>query len=911
MKRIYSLSLILFMLTGLLSAKTMFVATTGNDTNAGTIDNPYLTINHAVDIVQPGDTIFVRGGTYMLATTIRIKAKQNARADARIYLWAYNKEKVVIDGSQIPHTDVNTFKMARCIYMNHEASYWHIKGLELCNAKDNGMKMEGSYTIIENCKFHDNNDSGLQIGMYKDFTIEETKSLPAGDPQFNPGYQFCRGNLVINCDSWYNYDVIQYNGSSDDGGDADGFSCKLFPGPGNEFHGCRSWMNSDDNWDLYMVYHPVVIENCWAWKGGYDKTGVLRGNGNGFKMGGGGTSGGAAFAQSVGAHLVHNCVSFENGHKGYDQNNAYEAMYILNNTGWGNEYNFRFPTIFQYGSMYMRNNIGFKPTVLNHEFLSVDKTGSQVPNTAFNSWTTIDGCDPYKDGNKINNVAVFAKDHSSEFKSLSSDLFLAERQSDGSLPDNDFAKLKPGSIFIDKGENITNLALPSFIPVANRPVGYVQIPNITIPYNDLSADMGAYETGNPTQPTLTLSEGSNNQLVFSGSTMGNIIYKWGGAATDVTVENLPTGVTFSKDATIKTVTISGNPSSTSTYKVTTVGGINPVSLSGTITISTIAPATLICKTDNASQTINIGSAIADITFEMGGGATSFEVTGLPNGLTQSINANTLTISGVPTADGAYVVKALGGMATLSISGNIARVIPTKVLTGDWYHVQDAFTALPADLQNVITLTNGSDANYPVVWNPTYVETTGSAPAGCTIGAINVERGGSVSWSLPSLVEFKANIHFTGTRTLKISTTQNGVTTNWTSGSLGKGTYTGYNFLAEAGIADNKNPITLTFTNLATSGGIRIYDFFIRLYDTKTAVNEIKADAVQFPMYQTETALIVTGDIAQLKVLSISGSSIKHSILSQIIDTNDLASGIYIVQITDKNGRTANQKFIKR
>ena len=911
MKKIYAIALLVLCISNLVSARTYYVSTTGNDTNTGTIDNPYLTINHVVDnLVQPGDTIFVRGGTYMLGTTIRIKAKQNARADARIYLWAYNNEKVILDGSQIPHTDVNTFKMARCIYLNHEVNYWYIKGLEMCNAKDNGMKLEGSYNVIENCKFHDNNDTGLQIGMYKDFSIEETKSLPAGDPQFNPGYQFCSHNIVINCDSYYNFDKVQYNGSSDDGGDADGFACKLFPGPGNEFHGCRGWKNSDDNWDLYMVYHPVVIDNCWAWKAAFDASGVSTGgNGNGFKLGGGGTAGGAAFAQSVGAHLVHNCVSFENAAKGYDQNNAYEAMYLFNNVGWGNAYNYRFPTVFQYGTMYMRNNIGFKPVTLNHEFLSVDKVGAQIPNTAYNSWTTLDGCDPYKDGNKVNGIAVFAKDYSSEFKSLSSTLFLAERQSDGSLPDNDFAKLKDGSKFIDKGEKVENFALVPSIPEANRPVGYVQLPNLSILYNDATADMGAYETGNFTQPTLALTQGSANQTVYTGSAMNKITYKWGGAATDATVTGLPQGVTAEKDAAAKTISIIGNPTSTSAYTVTTVGGVTPVSLSGTITISTLAPATLVCSSNNTSQTINIGSAIADIVFQMGGGATSFEVTGLPAGLSQSVNGNILTLSGTPTADGAYVVKALGGMTTLSISGNIARVIPTKVLTGDWYHIQDSLNAVPTDLKGVITLANGS-TTYPVIWNPGYSE-SGTVPAGCTIGAVNVERGSSISWTLPSLVELKANLYFTGSRTIKISTLQNGVTTNWTSGSLGKGTYAGYNLLAEAGIADTKSPITVTFTNMATSGGIRMYDFYVKVYDTQTAVQSPNAEQPTFSLAQTESALIVYGDIAQLKVYSLSGSVVAQSILSQVVNTHNLAKGIYIVQIQDKTGRVVTQKFIKR
>ena len=909
MKKLYSTAILLLCFSAFIHARTMFVSTNGNNSNTGTIDQPYLTINYAVSVVQPGDTIYIRGGKYMLSAGIKIKAAQTGRTDAHIYMWAYNKERVIIDGSQIPHTDEITFKQARCIYMNHEASYWHFKGLELCHAKDNGMKMEGNYNIVENCKFYGNNDTGLQIGMYKDFTIEETKSLPAGDPQFNPGYQFCRGNIVINCDSYYNYDKVLYNGSADDGGDADGFGCKLFPGPGTEYHGCRAWKNSDDNWDMYMVYHPVIIDNCWAWKAAFDSTGVSTGgNGNGFKLGGGGTAGGAAFAQSVGAHLVHNCVSFENAAKGYDQNNAYEAMYLFNNVGWGNAFNYRFPTVFQYGTMYMRNNIGFKPITLNHEFLSADKTGSQVPNTSYNSWTTLDGCDPYKDGNKVNGTAVYAKDYSSEFKSLSSTLFLAERQSDGSLPDNDFAKLKDGSVFIDKGVKVENFALVPNIPEANRPVGYVQLPNLTINYNGVSADMGAYETGISTQAGLVLIEGSAAQTVYTGSGISKIVYKWNGAATDVTVTNLPAGLTAVKDAAVKTVTIQGNPTETGTYTVSTVGGVNTVSLTGTITVSTLAPATLVCTTNNATQTINIGNAIADIVFQMGGGATAFEVTGLPSGLNQSINGNTLTISGTPAADANYTVKATGGMTTLTISGNIIRVIPTKVLTGDWYHIQDSLNAVPADLRGVISLTNGS-TTYPVVWNPGYSE-AGTVPAGCTIGAVNVERGGSITWTLPSLVDLQVNMYFTGSRTIKVSWTQNGVTSSWTSASIAKGTYTGYHLMAQAGIVDTKSPITVTFTNTATSGGIRIYDFYLKVYDQQTAVPSVSADKPIYTMYQTESALIVYGEIAQLKVLNLAGAVVSQSILSQVVSTHNLNKGVYLVQILDKNGKSSIQKFIK-
>ncbi|MDD4991440.1 MAG: T9SS type A sorting domain-containing protein [Paludibacter sp.] len=908
MKKNYAIALLMLCITHLTFARTIYVATSGNDSNPGTESSPYLNIQKAVDEASPGDVIYLRGGTYML--TKRVKIEKAGTADKRICLWAYPGEKVIIDGTNEVVTSVNEFKQARCIYVNHFGDYWHFKNLELCNAKDNGMKMEGSYNIVENCKFHDNNDTGLQIGMYKDFSIEETQSFPIkGEPQFNPGYNYCKGNIIINCDSWYNYDKVSFSGS-DDGGDADGFACKLFPGPGTEFHGCRSWNNSDDNWDLYMVYHPIIIDNCWSWNAGKTSAGVGIGNGNGFKLGGGGTSGGAAFAQSVGAHVVRNSVAFDCLHKGFDQNNAYEAMYILNNVSFGNEYNYRFPTIFQYGTMYMRNNIGFKPTVLNHEFLSADKTGAQVPNTAFNSWTTFDGCDPYKDGNKVNGVVKSAQDYSAQFKSLSSTLFLADRQSDGSLPDNDFCKLISGSKFINAGENIEN-----FSPAAHSPGGLTLAP-ISILYNDGKADMGAYETGLATTATLSLISGKADQFVFSGAAITSTVYKWGGAATDVTVTNLPDGLTAVKDATAKTVTILGTPTTEGTYSIVNVGGTNAITLSGAIKISTVAAASLVLSEGKAVQEVFFGNAMITTVFTWGGGATDVSYSTLPAGITavKDVIAKTLTISGAPTEDGSFSVTTIGGMegSGVEINCNIVRVLPTKILTGDWYHLQDSINHLPADLQGVLSIGNGTVAANPTILNPAYVESAGTAPSGCTIGAINVERsGGYAMWTSPSLVEMKMNLNFTGTRTLNVEYTVGGVTKTWTSASLAKQTMLNWDIMLAIGLEPTKKPVTIKFINTTTSGGIRIYDFYVKTYDVTSAVERVKTPRVSFQMYQTETALIVYGDIAALKVYNLSGSLVAQSTLSQIVETHKLNNGIYLVQVTDKSGRVTTQKFIKR
>lgn len=56
--------LIALTLTSTLVANTYYVATTGSDTNPGSIETPFQTIQHAVDIMQSGDTCYLRAGSY-------------------------------------------------------------------------------------------------------------------------------------------------------------------------------------------------------------------------------------------------------------------------------------------------------------------------------------------------------------------------------------------------------------------------------------------------------------------------------------------------------------------------------------------------------------------------------------------------------------------------------------------------------------------------------------------------------------------------------------------------------------------------------------------------------------------------------------------------------------------------------
>lgn len=90
-----------------------------------------------------------------------------------------------------------------------------------------------------------------------------------------------------------------------------------------------------------------------------------------------------------------------------------------------------------------------------------------------------------------------------------------------------------------------------------------------------------------TTQTLTI-PANNNQTVASGTAIASIVFTWGGDATDATVTGIPaSGLTYVKDATAKTITISGTPTATVSYTVTTSGSAGtPVTGSGTITVTT-------------------------------------------------------------------------------------------------------------------------------------------------------------------------------------------------------------------------------------------------------------------------------------------------------------------------------------
>ncbi|MEH0635128.1 CBM35 domain-containing protein [Streptomyces bottropensis] len=292
------------------TGSTLYVAPSGTDSAAGTISAP-TTLTSAISRITAGGTIYLRGGMYAQAATVTIPAGSSGTAAARTRLSAYPGEKPVLNFSAQSESSSN-----RGLQLN--ASYWHVSGLIVERAGDNGIYVGGSDNIIERTVTRFNRDTGLQLGRMASTT-------PAAD--------WPSDNLILSAESHDNADS--------DGEDADGFAAKLTTGTGNVFRYAVAHNNIDDGWDLYTKTDtgpigPVTIEDSLSYENGTLTDGSQAGNGdrNGYKLGG---------DDIAVNHVVRRSIAYDNGKHGFTWNSNPGSMAVSGNVSIDNtERNFSF-----------------------------------------------------------------------------------------------------------------------------------------------------------------------------------------------------------------------------------------------------------------------------------------------------------------------------------------------------------------------------------------------------------------------------------------------------------------------------------------------------------------------------------------------------------------------------------------
>lgn len=409
------------------AAKTCFVAVNGSDTNNGSKEAPFASLKKAESLVNTGDTVYIRGGTYQLTES---QIMDNSSSTLWAYVFRAGKKGVSYLGypGERPIFDLSKVKPSgkRVIVFYVTGSNLHFRNFEIVgtqvtivgHTQSECFRIDGgNYNIFENIAMHD----GMAIGFY-----------------------LVRGmqNLVLNCDAYNNYDYISDGGR---GGNVDGFGghANTTSSTGNIFRGCRAWYNSDDGFDLINCHSAITIDSCWSFLNGY-KPGTFEsaGDGSGFKSGGFGMSADPKVPAIIPVHVVKNSLAYYNKNKGFYSNHHLGGIIWYNNTGYRNPSNFcmlnrksaaEIADVPGYGHI-IKNNLSYSPRTSGQHIVDVNQSLCTIVSNSFLP------------------VAISLSD--TDFESVDHTQLTRARKNDGSLPEISFLRPSKNSRIIDKGVNI-------------------------------------------------------------------------------------------------------------------------------------------------------------------------------------------------------------------------------------------------------------------------------------------------------------------------------------------------------------------------------------------------------------------------------------------------------------------------
>lgn len=396
--------------------------------------------------------------------------------------------------------------------------------------------------------------------------------------------------------------------------------------------------------------------------------------------------------------------------------------------------------------------------------------------------------------------------------------------------------------------------------------------------------------GNPPAGTQTLtltSSANNNQTVASGTAISSIVFTWGGDATDATVTGLPaSGLTFVKNTTAKTITISGTPTATVSYSIATSGTSgSPATGSGTVTVTAAGNQTL-TSTGNNSQTVSSGTAIASIVFTWGGNATDATVTGLPaSGLSfvKNTTAKTITITGTPTANVSYSVTTSGTAGTpVTTSGTIT------VTTG---------STGGSEIHN-FTTSGKTSTFYSITGN------MNSTPGSVTYNGLTlterlkIETSTSITYTTASASTLTLVFDSSFTGTIKVDNVSYTASSGIVTASIGAGSHT----ITKGSVAN------LYYISTVYSGST----LRMTTATENTAKESTETQIILYPNPVSSTLYLSDPEQKVQKVLiyNISGNLVINSGNSTSIDTSGLIPGTYLAKIYTVDG-SFNQTLIKK
>ncbi len=344
--------LIVFLLIALQSslfAATYYVSTTGNDSNPGTKVEPWKTLSYAFPKLLAGDTLYMRGGTYPVSTTLTMGYRGRGTIDNPITISSYPGETAVIDGQYTvrgsegnhiiylknkDHLILKDFTITRSPYFGIIAA--DADNIIISNLTITHCRASGIFLIrANNCKVVNN-----EVNECTEWGQDESISIAASN-HVEVAYNHVHhngNNGNMNADKDYHWNGIGIDIKN---------GCNYIDVHHNHVHDVESngiYIDARGNTSNINIFNNLVY-NCSV-------------RGNGITMANEAPAEDRVEHINIYNNIVYNCMNGFNIGYGSMPPNIYHDVNVVNNVSYGNTYNgMKFTTDAGSTNILIANNI--------------------------------------------------------------------------------------------------------------------------------------------------------------------------------------------------------------------------------------------------------------------------------------------------------------------------------------------------------------------------------------------------------------------------------------------------------------------------------------------------------------------------------------------------------------------------
>lgn len=192
-----------------------YVSVNGNDSNDGSQAHPWRTIQHGLDVLEPGHTLTIMPGTYEEA----LHMTRSGTSTKKIYIKGQSYTTTLIDGSDVQQD----------LFYIEEANYIEVSELTFTNAPRAAVRLSHSdHILVRNCIVANNG----KWGIFTDFSDHTTLSnLDVYGSEEEHGIYISNSSddvVIRNSLIHHNYACgIQINADPSMGGDGISYDCLI------------------------------------------------------------------------------------------------------------------------------------------------------------------------------------------------------------------------------------------------------------------------------------------------------------------------------------------------------------------------------------------------------------------------------------------------------------------------------------------------------------------------------------------------------------------------------------------------------------------------------------------------------------------------------------------------------------